>query len=951
MIRPLRAVMFCLLALGLLFPSLSLLAQDSSGMTGVASDASGAVLPGTTVTLVGTEQGQVFTQTTDSKGTYRFANVPPHAGYKATFSHAGFADVVIDNITLAVGITRTQDARLQAGTTQAVEVSASSAEVTLNTSDATIGNNFDVTLLTELPVQNRDTPTTLFTLQPGYANGSFTGARTDQNNVTVDGMDANDLAAGGFSIQGDAPVDAIQEFRGNVAGLTPGLGTGSGGQFQLVTKSGTNHFHGLLYEYHRDTSTAANTWFLNNTGLPRTPLIRNQFGGNFGGPLLHDKLFIFFDFNNSRIIQSSSTSRTVPLDSFRNGQLNYIYANAGGVSTGAACAATSRLNTTPQCIGTLSSAQVAALDPLGIGFNPNVLALINARYPRANDLTLGDGVNTGGYRFTQPTPDILYNYVGRIDYRLNAKHQLFARTIVQHEDEVYSLNDFPTDPLTNPEQIRSYSYVASDIWQISANKVNQFYYGDTISKLAFPNLYDPQGAINFGFGGLSAPFTSPSSQKRRVPDPEFRDDFNWTKGAHNIQAGGTFKFIKTNSNLVNDFSSVTVGIGGLTTSLNSSLRPTNIRGGTTAPSLFDSLFSTALGRIAAIGANYNYTPAGTALPQGSGETRNYRYYQTEAYLGDEWKVTRNFTLNYGVRYQFYTVPYEVHGDESVQNLTFDQLMSSRIKNGLAGTNGDTVVPLVTYTLGGKANNGAPLYNPSYKDLAPRLAFTYNPTGTKTVINGSAALVYDRTVINAINFIQDQSSFLFQNSTSVSYGQTSANLALAADPRLGPNYSLGTAKIPTAPAIGKPYTPYTTNGIPNGGISGAGFATIIDPNLKDPYSLNFNVGMQQELPEHMLLKINWVGRYGKRLLGQADASQVVDFNDTKGNQLFSSAFANVTQALRAGTAAKNIPNQPWFQDSQPLLHHAVPHRQLLLALPAGRYRRLRQRFARGRPHPQ
>jgi hypothetical protein len=899
-------------------------AQDNSSMTGTVTDTTGAVVPGATVVLSNAKTGTSFTAKTNSLGSYRFANVPPQTSYVATVTGPGFSTVVINDIALQVGITRTQNITLKAGTTEQLSVSASNAEITLNTTDASIGNNFDVNLVNELPVQNRDTPVALFTLQPGVAAStplgtSFTGARTDQSSVTVDGMDVNDVAAGGFGVVADAPVDSVQEFRGTVAGLPSDLGTGSGGQFQLVTKSGTNQFHGNLNEYHRDTSTVANQWFNNNAGVPRTPLIRNQFGGNIGGPIIipklyngRDKLFFFFDFNNSRIIQSGSAERVVPIDSYRNGTINYILKNVGGTPAGATCGL-STLLTAPQCIGNASSAQVMMLDPQGIGFSPGLLTFINSRYPHVNDpgYSGADGINTGGFLFTQPRPDILYNYVGRVDYNITPKNRVFGRFTIQREDLVYALNDFPADPLTSPEQNRSYGYVVSDIWQIGGNKVNQFYYGDTISKFNFPNLYNPTGANQFSFSEIGAPFTSGSSQKRRVPIPELRDDFNWTKGSHNISFGGTFKFIKTHSNLTNDFSFYGIGLGTNLQTLNASLRPANIRGGTTAPARWDAAFTTALGHLSGISSNYNFNAAGVAQTQGLGATRAYRYYQTEGYVGDTWKMTKTFTLTYGLRYQLYTVPYEVHGDESIQNLTFNQLFNARVVAGKASQQGNTAVPFVTYNLGGKANNAAPLYQPSYKDFAPRVAFSWQ-AHPHTVLNGSAAVVYDRTVINAINFIQDQSSFLFQNNTGVNYGSANANAALLNDPRVSGTTSTITTTTPPpiAPAITKPYTPYVTGTTPYGGTSGTGYSEIVDPTLKDPYSLVYNAGLQQEFGGGLILKLNYVGRFGRRLIAQADAAQVVDFVDPVSKQPFSQAFANVTQQLRAGAT---VTNQPWFEN--------------------------------------
>ena len=170
----------------------------------------------------------------------------------------------------------------------------------------------------------------------------------------------------------------------------------------------------------------------------------------------------------------------------------------------------------------------------------------------------------------------------------------------------------------------------------------------------------------------------------------------------------------------------------------------------------------ALGNIAEVDSNYIYNHNEQVNPQGHGAPRHYRFFQTELYAGDTWKVSPRLTVDYGVRYQLYSVPYETNGFESIQNVSYQQYLNARAAQSAAGTSGNTVVPLNVYSLGGKANNAPPLYSPSYKDLAPRFAFSYNPAySPKTVINGSAALVYDRTVTDAVNFIQDQSSQLFQ----------------------------------------------------------------------------------------------------------------------------------------------------------------------------------------------
>lgn len=899
-----------LVALTLIFSAaLTLQAQDTASLTGVVSDASGAVVPGVSVLLVDTKSSFTYQVVTNALGSYTISAIKPAQFYKISFIRDGFQSVVVSNLALSVGTTRTQNARLVPGQATTLEISASAQAVTIDTVDATIGNNINVRVLDQLPIQNRSSPAVLFTLQPGVgAGGAITGARTDQTTVTVDSLDVNDVATGQFgAIISAAPVDSVEEFKGTVAGQLSSNGPGGGGQFQLITKSGTNSFHGDLNEYHRDTSTVANEWFNNNAGVPRPPLIRNQFGGAIGGPILKDKLFFFFDFDDSRIIRSASISSTVPLDSYRNGNIGYILKTA---TSGGACSFTSRRNTTPQCIGTLTPAQAAALDPKHIGISPTLSTFINQRYPHVNDLTGGDGINTGSFRFTTPTPSFETIYVGKLDYKLSNTMRAFARVSIDRADATQSPIRFPGDPVTNPFVDRSYSYVFGHVWTIGSNKVNQFIVGDTITKYNFATTYNPLGTTLLTLGPLGSPYNAQSSQKRRVPVPEIRDDFNWTKGAHNLSFGGTFKFIKTNSQLVNDFNFVGVGLGGNTNQLDASLRPADIRGGSTAPSLFDSAFTLALGRIGSIASNYNYDKTGKVLAQGTGAVRAYRFFETELYAGDSWKVNRSLTFTYGLRYQLYSVPYETHGSESIQNTTFDAYFAARQKQSAAGVSGDGTVPFITYKLGGKANNADPIYSPSYKDIAPRFSFAYNPRWFQNlVINGGAGLVYDRTVINAVNFIQDQSSYLFQNNATRSYGiSTSASDSLAADPRLGTNNAIPAP--PAAPAISSPFTPYVSGGSPFG-LAANAFNTIVDPKLKDPYSIALNFGVQQQLPADFVLKISYVGRLGRRLLAQADASQLLDFPDNTSKQLLSTAFANLTKQARAGAATATP--QPWFEN--------------------------------------
>ncbi len=927
--KRLAGLIGCIFAM-LVLTSLSVCyGQDVSSMTGEVTDPTGAAVTGATVTLKNGATGVQFTATTNSIGVYRFNEIPPGQGYEATFTAPGFSPFDIQNIYLTVATVRTQNATLKVGAqAQAVEVTASNSEVTIDTTTATIGNTFDVQALNNLPVQQRGDPIALFTLQPGVTDtGAVTGARVDQNNVTVDGLDVNDFATGnavqsnsgagitsGFTIVGHAPVDSVEEFHGNVAGLQSNAGPAGGGQFSLVTKSGTNQFHGNINEYHRDPSLVANSWFSNNATpiVPRNHLIQNQFGGNIGGPVLRNKLFFFFDFNDSRIISSELVQRTVPLDNLRDGTLGYLN-SAGGTSY-------------------LTPAQIQALDPAGIGTSSTWLAGFTARFPHSNNQATGDGVNSGGFSFNAPDDDYETNYVARMDYNLNQRMNIYGRFTIARENSVENPNEFAGDPITNPFIDRTYAAVVGHNWVIGANKTNRIYAGETVQKYSFPNTFNPTGSTFLTFSDGTGPalasslYLNPSAQARRIPIPVVGDDFSWTKGSHTWQFGGTFKDILAHNTTIIDYNATEIGPGGYTLALcgptpgdcgtgNPSLRPADIGTSNEAVYDYDQSFLFMLGRIAEVSSDFNYTAKGAVLPQLTGDQRYYRYYQTQVYAADTWKVNRNLTLSYGVNYQNFSVPYETRGLESTINTYFDQYFDARIKQSNASQTGPTAVPLISYVLGGKANNGPPLYQPENHLFAPRVGFAFNPSwDQKSVFNGSAGIVYDRTIIFAIQATQDEDSYLFQQTLPTSLGISGDPYdSIKTGPRLDAKNGISNVSITPPATPTPPYQPFVANGVPYGLQIGSAFNATIDPRLKTPYSIAFNGGWQHAFAADTVLKLSYAGRLGRRLLAQTDANQVLEFPDPVSGQTLSQAMASVTQQLRNGATSTTVVPQPWFEN--------------------------------------
>jgi hypothetical protein len=942
--------------------------QGVSGMAGEVTDQTGAVVPGAVVTLANKATGLKFTLTTNAIGSYRFAELPPGGGYEATFSAKGFTTELVKDIYLTVATVRTQNATLKVGAHEEVQVSAANSEVTIDTSDAVVGNNIDVRSLLTLPVQQRDTPAALFEMQAGVTDtGSVAGSRVDQNDVTLDGLDVNDLVTGGVgynstpngiqegirnqTIVGGAPVDSLEQFTGSVAGGEADSGPGSGGQFSLVTKGGTNQFHGNLNEYNRNTSFVANSWFSNNASpqVPRNHLIQNQFGGNIGGPITiphlfsgKDKAFFFFDFNDNRIIRSALAQRTVPLDSLRNGNVGYINDAAGDVTS-------------------LTPAQFAAYDPLGKGTPSQWLSAFTSRFPHSNNSASGDGVNSGGLAFNAPDGETATNYVGRGDVNLNAKMKLFAKFSFIRGTSVLGINALPGDPISDPQSDRSYAFVIGHTWLITSATTNRINLGETVQKLSSvvtfnpsSSTWNPNGTTNYTFDDgtgpalVSAMYLAPGGQAQRVPVPVLRDDFSWTKGRHTFEFGGSFKDILIHTTNVTDFNETEEGMGGATLSLcgptpsgaspacggsNPDLRPANIQTaggeGNLAVYDWDQAFAYMIGRIGEVSSVFNYAKDGTPLKQLTGDQRFYRSYQTQLYFQDSFKVVPSLTVSYGLGYQFFSVPYETRGLQAVENISFNQYLQARVAQSNEGLTGPQAVPLISYLLGGKGNgSSAPaMFQPEYKLMSPHVGFAWNPGFDKKrmVINASGGISYDRTVITAIMRLQDANSYLFQQPLPLPQGISGDPYdSIKSGPRLDKANDLSNVSGIVAPPTPKsPYLPFANPtscaGLPVnpcGLFLGSAFnSATIDPGLKTPYNINFNFGVQRQMPWNMVLKANYVGHLGRRLIGQADVNQVLEFPDYTGksNQTLGQAMGGLTKQLRAGATSATVQPEPFFED--------------------------------------
>ena len=539
--------------------------------------------------------------------------------------------------------------QLEVGTpTQTIEVSAENSTVQVNTQDTSLGNNFISQQITQLPMEARDV-LSLLTLQPGVTRtGYVAGARSDQSNITLDGVDINDAQTN--SVTG--PVlrlnsEAIEEFRLSTLSANAGSGRSSGAQITLVTKSGTNRFHASLFEYHRNTIFAANDWFNNNSGIKRPVLLRNTFGGTLGGPVIKNKFFFFYSYEGRRDASSIPVpASTVPLPSLGQGIVTFKASN-GTVST----LMPSDIAKIFPDTGGETAAAVAAIAKAAAGY-------------LANDFTVGDSTpghlfNVAGTRFNSPAPVKLNSHVSRLDYNISSKQSLYARVNVIYDRDLSETTQAPAFPDGKHPGTWSHPWglAATHTWNLSNTLVNNFRYGYT--RQASSQQGDTAGNfIRFRF--VYTPLQAIYDNSRVTPVHNFVDDVSWVKGNHTLQFGGNVILV---SNLRNRYGSAWDNAvtnpsfyktNLIMNSVNQYLTETRgykVDSGFNSPT--ENAITALLGRYTQYTASFTYGHDGTLLPLGTASTRDFATQGYEGYVQDVWKLKPNLTLSYGVRYSLW----------------------------------------------------------------------------------------------------------------------------------------------------------------------------------------------------------------------------------------------------------------------------------------------------------
>jgi hypothetical protein len=922
--------------------------NSTTSLRGTITDKNGASVPGAEITLESLSLGITTSGKTDKDGAYQFAELRP-ATYTVTVSADGFATIHQSGLQLLIATPTTQDFKMEVASV-ATTVEVTTTTQTINTTDATLGNAFNQTQIGALPFEGRD-PAGLLSLQPGVVtaadpqiqrdnqrfdsrSGAVNGARSDQTNITLDGVDDNDQL-NGFAFQGAlrATLDSIEEFRVTTSNANADQGRSSGGQVSLQTKSGTNQFHGSGYEYNRPTNLVANQYFnklaeLQN-GEPNKPpfLLRNTFGATFGGPLVvKDRFFFFVAYEGQRLRENTQVTRTVPSAALRDGVVFY-QCDDPTVCPGATVQGLSGASYTAQTgFNALSPAQIATMDPnctslgtcpLGPGVNPNVIKTLN-QYPLPNSNQQGYGYNYQAYTFSSPAPQKEDTYIARFDYNItsNGTQRLFARLGLQN-DHAAAAEQFPGQPPSTVDTNNTKGIVTGYSWTISPMKINNFHYG-FIRQGTGSNGASNQPIV--ALRGLDTPTAcspTPSCSNTRttsviLPIHNFTDDFTLIKGKHTLTFGGNYRFINNIRNSdTNSFSDALTNTGFLI--------PTGISGtggsfdpavfgfpkvSTSAANAYDYPMLALAGIITEEDNTYVQNKAGQFQPEGSFVPRHFRSSEVEFYGMDAWRIKSNLTLTYGVRYSLLQPPYETAGNQVAPNISLDKFFQTRMTDMVQGI---SYSPNFSFDLAGAANGKPGYWGWDYKDIAPRLSLAYSP-GAKEGMLGSlfggpgkssirlgAGIYYDHFGEGIVNTFDQNGSFGFVTSGS----QPPGTVSLDSAPRYTGINDLPASLQYPAPTPGFPVTP------------GNNFLIYwgLDDKLKTPYAYGFDLSYTRELKGGFTFEAAYVGRLGRRLLQERDLAQPINLVDPKTGVSYWQAVSALSKIYRTGQTVQQFAANP------------------------------------------
>lgn len=944
----LKSLRYTVILIGiLLLLSITAVAQTVD-VRGTAVDQQGQPVAGASLTLIDTEKNFSRKGSTSGDGTFVFTAVPPGL-YQLQGEASGFKKVSMSDVRALVGTPTNITVTFEVGAvTDVITVSAGN-ELPINTTDATLGSAFENKRIVDLPLNARNI-VGLLSLQSGVTRGGFVnGTRADQSNITLDGVDVNEQQAGVDVVTEEAfasvlrvTPDSVQEFRVITTNPNADMGRSSGAQVSLVTKSGNNQFHGSLYEYHRNTVTTANDFFNNKAGrftatdrevlegkaqvgeekLPRPQLLRNIFGGSIGGPIKKDRAFFFFTYEGLReATATTSAPIVVPLPHLGQGRIRYETTGTGGIACG------TRENPNRRCIeltpAAINAAYIAA-NGVTPGVNSVALAYLADKAQRyaANDTTVGDGLNTGGFRFNAKTPTSLNTYIARLDFKLNSTQDLFVRANYQ-SDNVAIAPNFPDTP-TPQNWVHPKGIAVGHTWTISPTLLNKASYG--LTRASFSRTGDSaENEVAFRFIFDPTPVRALS---RVTPVHNFIDDLSWVKENHNIQFGGNVRLIENRrDSFANSYDFLTSNPSGYA---GSGAVLTNAGPEGAGPSIFPTVASSSLvplgnalaaviGRFPEYTANFLYGADGKLLPTGSSAARTFATQEYETYVQDTWRAKPNLTLTYGLRWSTSTPVYETNGLQVQPTQSLTEFFDNRV----AGMNrGVPYNQLISLDLSGKANDKPGFYKQDWNNFAPAFSVAWSPDfgdnafgkvfgrNGKGVIRGGFRMTYDRIGSQLAVSFDLNNTLGFASAIDIPANTYNVSTLLA------PLYTGGVPDVRTLPMIAGEFSNSISFPLMQPADNAERIESSLDDGIKTPVNYNFHFSYSREIGRGLVFEASYVGRLSRDLLAQRDVAHFNNIRDPQSGVTWYEAMRQLVELRYKQVPITSVGAIPFFENMLP-----------------------------------
>src|SRR5215212_8524238 len=855
-------------------------AQATGNIKGTVADPNGGLVAGATIEAVSSQTGEKRTTTTSDSGTYSITNLPVGV-YTLTATAAGFGPGTAKDVQVSVSFTTEVSLALPVGgATANVVITSGDISTQLNTNDQQLSTLIDNKKIMDLPLLSRD-PNGLILLAPGV-----TQTQTSLGGFSVNGQrerDNNDADVPGIAGGAATPnIDATQEFRVLTSNFNAEFGRNTGAIVNVATKNGTNDFHGGGYMYYRSQRFSARNFF----DAERQALQRKQFGGSIGGPIMKDRAFFFFNYEGDRSLSSSTQTRTVPsaqarLGIFPNtpfGTLDIRQAGANNRSQLGICNA----------FGVAGQGTCNLILPGGnLGINPGLQQFLNL-YPLGN--VPGQGILPGVFdlfRFSAPDRFEVDTTASRVDWKLTQKHNLTGSFNTSNGEFDLFTETFPGSGDASRTPQKSYVLSLTLTSNLTSNIVNELRFGGNRIEAIFYGPGDggagraPYDAILAAFktGGIDTqlqPFGGPNGELVNLAggtisgfgafDTQFRfagttvlgDNVTWVKGAHTWRGGFEQRWVYSNgasnfgrSESIN-FNTAQFGGSFLRDTSGNPIPTTGVGG------QLQNFASLLYGFFGVQSQSQFFNKDAERVDQ---DYRGYRVRESGIYFQDTWRVRPNLTLNYGLRWDYNGVPFEINGQMStlVDQDPSGPLPANGFEFKLVGKNSE--------------NENLKLWESDTNNFGPRFGFNYSPawdsgwisklTGgpTKMSIRGGYGVFYDRVFTN-----------LFGNSSANPPFQRDFQFLfdfLGANGFTGGIFDEG-GNIPRVPT--QETSPFAFNGdelvpvifaLPGNNQFQKKFAT--------PYTQSWNFGLQRELGNLFLFEADYVGSHSVNLLRNISGS--------------------------------------------------------------------------------